>query len=394
MWVEKYKPKNFREVKGDKVVLDKFKTFILNFKKNKKKGIMLYGPVGSGKTCMVYALAKDINFEVVEVNASDCRNKEGINKVVGGSINQMSLFSKGKLILIDDVDGLSGTKDRGGIQALTELIKGSYWPIILTCNDPWDKKFSNLRGKTELLEIKSLDASSVFNVLINICKEEGITHEDKMLKELARTCGSDLRGAIHNLQTVCSGKKNISKGDLEVLGEREKEVDIFNAMRVVFKTREVNVVLNAFNNVDMNLNEIFLWLDENLPLEYRGVELSKAYENLSKADIFNKRIKRWQYYRFLVYVNTFMSVGVALSKGGKKSGFVPYKRSNRILKIWRANMTNKKRSAIAQKIGEETHNSNRKILKDFEFLKFILKNNLEICKNLDLSEDEISWLKR
>ncbi len=43
---------------------------------------------------------------------------------------------------------------------------------------------------------------------------------------------------------------------------------------------------------------------------------------LSRADIFQRRIKRWQHWRFLVYVNALMTAGIALSKETDKNRFV------------------------------------------------------------------------
>ena len=87
----------------------------------------------------------------------------------------------------------------------------------------------------------------------------------------------------------------------------------------------------------MNLDEIILWIEENIPHEYKGISLARAYERLSKADIFRGRIYRQQYWRFMVYENILLSYGISASKNLEapiNSNFVRYKKPTRILKIW------------------------------------------------------------
>ena len=129
-WVDKYKPCNLSEVQAHASALAELKLFVENYQKG-SKAIILYGPTGVGKTCSVHALAKEFDLEMLEVNASDQRNKAQIEEKIGPAISQMSLFAKKKLILIDEIDGLSGHSDRGGVQAITTV---SYTHLTLPTN--------------------------------------------------------------------------------------------------------------------------------------------------------------------------------------------------------------------------------------------------------------------
>ena len=143
-WTVKYMPKNTGGVVSQNKALGSLKEYVTNYSKQRKKSALVYGPTGVGKTCSVYALAKELDWEVIEVNASDVRNEEEIRKRLGPAINQMSLFSRGKIILIDELDGISGTKDRGGINTIIKLMEKSTFPIVLTANDPWNKNILEL----------------------------------------------------------------------------------------------------------------------------------------------------------------------------------------------------------------------------------------------------------
>ncbi|MCH8329160.1 MAG: AAA family ATPase, partial [Nanoarchaeota archaeon] len=173
----KYQPKKTSEIIGQDTAIKNLKNFVVNFKRQKKNAALLYGPSGVGKTISVHALANELDLEILEVNASDVRNAEQINSLVGSAVGQMSLFSKGKIILVDEIDGLSGMKDRGGLLAITKLIEKSSFPLILTITNPWDYKFNKLRRKTEMIEFAPLDYLDIFKILKKICEQEKIKYE-------------------------------------------------------------------------------------------------------------------------------------------------------------------------------------------------------------------------
>tara|TARA_Y100000310_G_scaffold167610_2_gene167536 strand:- start:18874 stop:20055 length:1182 start_codon:yes stop_codon:yes gene_type:complete len=385
-WTEKYTPKTLAALKGNKEALYKLKQLVLE-----KRPTFIHGPIGCGKTSSILALASDLGYEVIEINASDVRNKDGIQQIVGNSLQQQSLFHKGKIILVDEVDGISGNKDRGGVPTLVKLITEAKQPIIFTANDPWNSKFSTLRKKTQLVEFTAIDNQEVANYLQEICKKEGVTCAEGILKTIARRTAGDLRAAINDLQQLGDGKKEITTEDLETLSDREREQDIQAALRLIFKSKRAQDVLQAFDRVNINLDEALLWLDENLPQEYKRKDLVKGYRALSKADVFKGRIRRWQHWRFLVYMNALMTAGIALAKEEKTPGFVQYKRTSRILKMWMAKQRRAKKKALAEKMGEGLHGSTRRITQEIlPYVRVMLRHNKKETFGLD--KEEIMWL--
>lgn len=391
LWVEKYKPNKTEEIFGQDKSISQLREFVKGYKKG---SVLLYGPPGSGKTCTIYVLAKELNLEVLELNSSDFRNKERIESIIGTSSKQKSLFKKGKIILIDELDAVSGRKDRGCLQAITKVIQDSEFPIILTANNPYDPKLSSLRKKSKLIEFLPLDYTSVFNVLKKICNNEGVKYKDNILKDLARRCGGDIRAAVNDLQMICGAKKVIE--DLEGLGNREQKESMLNALKIVFKSKKIENVLGIFDKTDQDLDECMLWLDENLPKEYSGIDLVQAYNCLSKADVFKGRIRRWQHWRFLVYVSSLLSAGISTAKKERNPQFVSYKPTTRIFKLWHAKMKNARRNSIAEKIAVKTHTSTRRVIQDaLPYLRFVFQKGKgeDIIRELDLTEDEVDFLR-
>jgi len=398
-YTKKYSPSNLKEITGQDNAIKELKNFVSNFKKNKKNAAWLYGPSGSGKTCSAHALANELHLEILEINSSDFRNKDQIEQKVGSAVCQQSLFSKGKIILVDEIDGLSGTKDRGGLQALIKLISKTSFPIILTSTNPWDFKFNSLRNRCNLIEFEPLNYISISDVLKHICTKEKIPIKNEVLNTLARRAGGDCRAAVNDLQILSETGKEITRESIDELTDRDREDTMLNALIKIFKTTDPKIAITAFDSVKADVNEQFLWIDENLPNEYeKPSDLSRAYDKLSKADIFNRRIRRWQHWRFLVYINALLTAGIAVSKDEKYHKFVQYKPTGRLLKLWWAKQKSFKKKAIASKIAEKTHSSTKEIIKDIEYFKIIFKKNKEmankISEYLELDNEEIKWLRK
>jgi replication factor C large subunit len=396
-FVEKYKPRKIGDLVGQVNAIRKIEELVKEWGK-KRKGIFLYGLPGSGKTSAAYVIADCFGYELYEVNASDVRNKEQIEHKIVSVAKQQSLFSKGKIILIDEIDGLSGKEDRGGIQAITKLIGESHFPILLTATNPWDNKFNALRRKCELIGFEPLDCAAVFRILRKICEKEKIKYEESVLKGLARRAGGDARAAINDLQTLTQEKRELTKESLEELAERNRENSIIDALLRIFKTTDVKVAAGAFDNVREDLDEQLLWLDENVPREYtKPADLARAYDKLSIADVFSRRIRRWQHWRFLVYINLLITAGIAVSKDEKYRGVVNYRPTGRLLKMWWAKQKSMRKKSIAAKIAERTHTSTRKALRDsLPYLQIAFKKNKDfrnsLIRELDLSNEEVEWL--
>ena len=386
---EKYRAECFAEIKGQDLAINSLKIFFKQFPR--KKAAILHGGAGTGKTSLAFALAKEMNFEIFEMNASDLRDRLKLDSIMKPATQQKSLFGKkGKIILIDEIDGI--TVDRGGLPELIALIERTSFPVIITSNNIWQQKLSLLRRKAEMIKLKELRYETLVLILKEIARKEKKNIPDNVLKAIAAKSRGDVRAALNDLQTVL----NLESTEISVqeIHEREKEEDIFNVMKKVFKNRYDPKILSAYDNVDMPIDQIFLWIEENIPYEYKGDKeaLIKAYEALSKADVFRGRIYRQQYWRFLVYENFLLSAGIAFSSKKPKSlnEFTIYQRPKRILKIWLQNQKYAKKKTIAAKLAKAIHISKKRAMKDFFLLPLILDK--EARKQIDLSEDEIKFL--
>jgi len=382
-FVEKYRPRNFKQVKGQELAIGKLDKFMKEWPK--KKACILHGPPGTGKTTLAYTLAYFLDREIFELNASDFRSKDKLNEVLRPALKQESLFKKDKIILIDEVDGI--VVDKGGLSELMYLIEGSHFPVIITANDIWGKDFNLLRKSAELIKLDEIDYRTISAILEEICKLEGLVVDKETLTAIAIKSRGDVRAAVNDLQSLCSHS-------VTAISERDKIESIFNVLRAVFKSPKPDNLLDIFDKLDMPLDEVFLWIEENIPYEYSGKEraeeLYKAVNSLSMADVYRGRVRRQNYWRLFVYQNLLLSVGINVAKKKIYSTFTPYKRPTRILKIWMSNQKNKNKKSIIVKYAKYSHMSKKKAAKEFFFLPYIITK--EFGEHLKLTEDEEKFL--
>lgn len=383
---EKYRIRKYLDIIRQDAAIEEVKKFLKEFPK--KKALILYGSAGTGKTSLALAAAKENNFETLELNSSDLRNRAQLEAVLKPATEQTSLFKKGKILLVDEVDGVTGT-DIGGIPELIRLVESTKFPIIMTCNDVWQTKLAQLRQKCKLVEMKSLQTSTILEIIKQIAIKEGIKKDDEFLKKIAIKSQGDIRAALNDLQSYA----NTPDIKVDIDEKRDVEDNIFNILRKIFKERQP--FLDIFDTTKMSLDEILLWLEENIPKEYRNESLAKAYQALGNADIFRGRIYRNQSWRFLVYQNIFQSAGISFAKKTQMpQSFTKYEPPKRILKIWLNNQKMEKKKTIAKKYARFVHCSTKRALQEFPMIKIIIKNNPEVKKTLKLNEDEIDFLNK
>jgi replication factor C large subunit len=364
-WTEKYAPQKVVEVIGQNKAVEKFLTWYRAWKPG-KKAALFHGPAGVGKTCLVEALGKERNLEIIELNASDYRTASQIKEIMGQSMKQMSLFKKGKVFLIDEIDGIAGREDRGGTRELIKIIKESQYPIVLTANNPYDRKLRSLRSYCLLIPFTKVYYWPLVNRLNLICQKEGIKCEKDVLRQIAKRSNGDLRSAINDLESLARESKQIKLSDLEKLGEREKETSIFDALKMIFKTKTALAAKLSIQSVDKDADEIFWWIEQNIINEYEDPkEIAKAYEVLSRADIFRNRINIRQNWKYKKYMIDLMTGGVAVSKKEMYRKFSRYQYPDKIKFLGRTKMSRAKEKQKLTELSKELHCSTKKIREEF-----------------------------
>lgn len=398
LWTEKYFPRNLTEFIGNTDLVEKAIAWSREWKQGKKKKpLLFFGPTGIGKTALAYLIARINSWGIFELNASDSRTKEIIEKVAGAAAFNASFSGELRLVLLDEVDGLQ-RQDRGGVGAITGIIRESNNPIILTANDIYaDRKLLPLRSYCELMQFKRINYLSIAKRLREILEEEKIEFNPEAVTLLAKNSKGDFRSVLIDLQTL-SLKGRIEIKGVEELGGREREEDIFKILRKTFTADNFADARNARFSADISTELLERWIEENIPRHFTFPEdTANAFERLSKADIFNGRIMKRQHYGFLRYSSDLMTAGVSLSRKKDYPGFVMYQFPKLLSMLSRTASSRRMRKELTEKMSEKIHSSSREILaEDFPFLKIILQNNkeflIQFSAQFDLSTEEIAFL--
>ena len=358
-WVEKYRPKFTRDmafptakVGRQKVdLIEDLKKFLISFFKEKEKlndvnrkirthnrtheekehqeekklpldkaAVLLEGPPGIGKTTIAYALANDLNMEVIETNASDTRTKGALESKLRETTKSRGIMdfvvqSKKKLILIDEIDGLYGVTDRGAVPTILSLIEHTQFPIIM-CSNEYKQSLKSLYNKIKKYNVNSLPDEEVMKITRKIIVKEHISGiSEKELELMIEKNKGDLRGVINDLQGISQGSLDKNTKELILNLGRDSTEEIFSLIKNLFQVNTLKEARNVTNKSDVDYNFLYKWINENLTSYIRlNSELANAYENLSLADEIFGRIRKNQYWSLLPYFYDLFAGGVVLSR--------------------------------------------------------------------------------
>jgi len=376
----KYAPKKLNEIIGNNERIEHIRQWMLQWLSGKKrKPLLVYGPPGTGKTSIAYALKEEYDLDLVEMNASELRNRARVDRVLGASASAGSLFGRAKLILIDDADILAGRTDSGGGNAIKNFLSDSPCPAIVTATDIWGKSFAGIRSECEIVDFKRINRLSVRKHLEHIAKAENIDVTPETIEAITARAEGDMRAALN---------------DLQALGPtaRVHEKDIFEMVRGIFKAETYAAAREAVSG-EIDYDLIKLWVDENIPAEYETVpDIAAAYDSLSKADIFDGRIRKtnWQLLKYSIDLAT---AGVALAKAKPYHKFTKYNFPAYLKSMSRSMERRAMLKSIGLKIGARVHGNRRDALDYLPLLKeFGKKHAQELMGFYDFSDDELAFI--
>jgi len=400
-WAVKHKPKSLDGIVGNKETIRALLDWIKSWDQGvpKKRAAFLYGSPGVGKTVTVEALANDLHLELVEKNASDYRTEDAVKRFAGLASQFGSIFGGRRVVLLDELDGLTGSADRGGVKAITDVVKAAQCPVILISNSAYDPKFTSLRVYCLLFEFKKPAASEVAKRLKIISEAEGIQADENALKFIAQRSDGDVRSAVNDLQALAQGKKKLAYEDVSWLGYRDRQDSIFNVLRMIIYGKTCSSAKQAVNMADVDIDMLFEWIYENVPDHFSDShDLVRAMDALSIADVYRGRIRSTQDWSLTRYVIDYMTAGVAMARqNSKASGWVPFKFPTRIQMLSRSRVDRATQLAIGQKIKRRFHLSAFRAAKEvLPYLRIIFKNDAEMAaglsKWLDLDPEMIAYV--
>ena len=334
-WTERYRPTTLSEVRGNNKARDALQEWAEEWGDHREP-VVLHGAPGVGKTSAAHALANDMGWEVVELNASDQRTADDIERFAGrasrnatlaGSVDGGAGHARGadgrQLIVLDEADNIHYQYDRGGKRAVTDLLKSADQPIVLIANEYYEMS-NGLRNAAREIEFRDVSARSIVPVLRDTLRKEGIAFEEEALERIADDNDGDLRAAIKDLQTTADGSSEVTLEDVTT-GSRNRTVGLFEFLDAVLKEEPAEDALRTAYDVDETPEDLLQWVEDKVSLVYDGRELARAYEFLANADVWTSRVYATDYdYTWWRYATDNLAGGVAAARDDTYGGWTRY----------------------------------------------------------------------
>jgi replication factor C large subunit len=400
LWVEKYRPKKIADVIGNEEAKAAFVDWLKN-KRHTKKAVLLYGPPGVGKTTLVNAAANEFSLRVIEMNASDTRSEKAINAVAKPAtsfvaLDTFSTESKGNILFMDEVDGIAGNEDRGGVSAIVKIVEESRVPVIMAANDPELEKLRPLKKISALIRFQQVRIPLIIAMLQKICQKEHIKSEFEALERIAQNSHGDVRSAINDLQSLGETTKTLTLQDTMMLSARNKDISMDETLRVYFSAKSLAEASALLSRSSVDYDDLMMAVADNLPLRYTDpAKLAEAYDFVSQADMYRGRVGTENWHLLKYYYNSLAEAAAVQPESYKPFSFI-----SPPIKVITLFWTKGKRTmldSICAKIGKQCHVSRRTAKEDFiPFLKIMIAKQkaTPALAWLELAPEEIDFLAK
>ncbi len=384
MWSEKYRPQRLIDLIGNE---DARKSFVEWFKKWRKgtKPLLLVGPPGIGKTTMANLASRDFNFDMISLNASDVRNKKNIQEILEPVLGNQTVLGQ-PMIFIDEVDGIHGRSDYGGVEALINILKESTIPIILAANNGSSDKMKKIKKVVKTIVLRPL-APRLLRLYLNmILEKENAQINPGILIKLISESNGDIRSMLNSSQALVTGFEPFTERTFESL-------DIEEGINAFYKSQSIDEARAVLYSMRIDPREkINAFYSSIITSSISHLEMENFLQVISEADLLYGRIMKTQEWRLLRYLDSIL---LGLYKKDTTIRYSQYNLSWQILN--RLRWDGSKFKSISKNLSKQLHISSSTFATFYlPYILFCMKNDfleLELDDTYDeLIEKEIELL--
>ena len=385
MWSEKYRPKHILDLIGNEEARKLFVEWFAKWKKGVKP-LLLVGPPGIGKTTMANLSAKHFGYDLISLNASDVRNKKNIHEILQPVLGNQSVLGL-PMIFIDEVDGIHGRSDYGGVEALINILKESTVPIILAANNHSSDKMKKIKKSVTTIELRPLSPRLLLLHMNTILQKENAKISPGKLMKLITDSNGDIRSMINSAQALVTGFEPPTEKSFEAL-------DVEEGINAFYKAKSIDEARSILYSMHIDPREkINAFYSSVITSKLSANDLEKFLSIISEADILYGRIMKTQQWRLLRYLDSIL-LGLYTNNSGVR--YSQYNLSWPLLN--RLRWDGSKIKSITKLLAKKMHVSSSTFSTLYlPYILFCMKNDsldLELDESFDeLIEKEIELLE-
>ncbi len=331
-WLDKYRPQQLDNFVCYEEEIKRIKSWIEDFKKDphkSKKVLLLIGNTGIGKTRMCEVLLEEYGYRKIEYNSSEIRSQRKISDVLEKSLLYRNVFemmdeeNKPVGFLIDEIEGLIGTGDKGGFNEFLDLLKCNtkyedyienlnhkkkkskkkntdqkfikiVSPLLCTSFDSNEKKLNELKKYSEVIYLQKPMKSSIYLLIDDLCKKEGIEIDEESKEFLVEYMNGDIRKMIITMEEYVNIEKNKGKRVkieierlreiIKYLTEKDEDDHILNeTARVLYQDDLSYTTCDRIFSKECLLMPLTVYQNTLSSVKNSKLDLTSKLENYSKS---------------------------------------------------------------------------------------------------------------
>jgi replication factor C large subunit len=317
MWSEKHRPRTVQEMVGNENARLAAIKWLAGWISGSRP-LLLVGPPGTGKTTFVHALARQLDYDMVEMNASDMRNREALQaRITPVFQNTANLIGKKIMLFLDEVDGISGREDTGGLDILIDLMKEPTVPVIMAANEK-SLKIRKLVKACKMVEFSPVPSRLLLLLLDHILQSEGVKLGPGDRTSIVDNSRGDIRSLLNSAQSRAAGYSTISNKDVV-------DVDIADAINGYFNAGSMEQAMQFITKADVlypdpryrptspeerRKDMLAALFSSIVSSQIEQHDLALLLDVLSRADMMVGRANASRQWHLLKYINSMIATGL------------------------------------------------------------------------------------